>query len=327
LGDKENQIINVKELLREVGESLRITILNDQIGLDRVITTGELARPGLELAGYWEYFSRDRIQIFGNKEISFLNNQEKEKLVEFFKKLFNYPIPCVIFIDNLKPPDYVLDIASSNKIAILQSSLKSTEFISELNDYLYPKFAPRMTIHGSLVDVYGIGVLFTGRSGIGKSEIALDLVERGHRLVADDVVNIIRHSRNILIGRGEELLKHQIEIRGMGIIDVKKVFGIRAVRAQKRVEVMVELNDWNEDIHWERFGLDEITNNILGVNLPLIRLPVFPGKNITVISEVIALNQLLKIYGEFPAKDFHEKILNKIKANLQIREYLKKDFE
>ncbi len=182
-------------------------------------------------------------------------------------------------------------------------------------------------MHGTLIDVYGIGVLLSGRSGIGKSEVALDLVERGHRLVSDDVVEIVKKSREILIGQTNSLLRHHIELRGLGIVDVQSMFGIRAIRVQKRVEIEVQLEDWDDSEDYERLGMEDQFKEILGVKLPIVRLPIFPGKNITVIVETIALNQLLKIHGLHPAKKFNELLMKRIQEKQELKKYLKGDFE
>ncbi|MBU1881710.1 HPr(Ser) kinase/phosphatase, partial [bacterium] len=196
-----------------------------------------------------------------------------------------------------------------------------------LSDYLDDKFAPKETLHGTLVDVYGTGVLFTGRSGIGKSEIALDLVERGHRLVADDVVILTKKAEGILIGSGPEMLKHFMEIRGVGIIDVRQIFGVRAIRLQKRVEVLVELIEWNPDEDYDRTGLDEQERDFLSVKIPYLKLPVYPGKNITVIAEVIALNLHLKVYGYHPARVFNSRLMHSMANKKIATNYLDKDYE
>ncbi|HDL78899.1 MAG TPA: HPr(Ser) kinase/phosphatase, partial [Bacteroidetes bacterium] len=215
----------------------------------------------------------------------------------------------------------------AKKIPLLQSELVSTEFVRYLNEYLSEVFAPRVVVHGTLIDVYGIGVLLTGRSGIGKSEVALDLVERGHRLVSDDAVEIIRKARGILIGQTNSLLRHHIELRGLGIVNIQSMFGIRAIRVQKRIEIEVQLEDWNEKEDYERLGVEDKFAHILGVRIPLVRLPIFPGKNITVIVETIALNQLLKIHGINPAKRFNELLMKRIQEKKEVTQYLKNDFE
>jgi HPr kinase/phosphorylase len=214
----------------------------------------------------------------------------------------------------------MLEMAAARGIPILRTPMATTDFIHKLTSMLDEVFAPTTTVHGSLVDVYGVGLLFTGRSGIGKSECALDLVERGHRLVADDVVTIRRRAVNVLIGSGNDLLRHCMEIRGIGIIDVQSIFGIRAIRAQKRIEVEVNLREWDANEDYERLGIAEQFSTILDVEIPLTVVPLFPGKNITVISETIALNYLVKAYGYNPAEHFNDNLvqLMRRKANLEI---------
>ena len=212
-------------------------------------------------------------------------------------------------------------------MAIFTTPLTTTELPHLLSDYLDHKFAPSTTIHASLVDVYGTGLLFTGRSGIGKSEVSLDLVERGHRLVADDMVTLTRTAENVMMGTGREYLRHYMEIRGIGIIDVGRMFGVRAIRQQKRVETEVELVDWRADADYERIGLDEQYKEYLGVKIPHVILPIFPGKNITVIAEAIALNLHLKIYGFHPAKEFSRALSQVMENKTVLQSYLEKDFE
>ena len=192
---------------------------------------------------------------------------------------------------------------------MIRSALPAVEFMAELSHYLERVFSPRTEVHGTLVDVYGVGLLFTGRSGIGKSECALDLIERGHRLVADDIVEITRTGEDVIIGRYRDMLRHHLEIRGVGVIDVQAIFGIRAIRMQKRVEVEVQLQQWDDDVDYERMGLENRYTEILGVSIPQVIVPLFPGKNITVISEVIALNFMLKVYGYDAAQVLNDRIL------------------
>ncbi|MCK5685418.1 HPr(Ser) kinase/phosphatase [bacterium] len=282
--------------------------------IHREIKSSKVNNPGLELAGFWEHFNADTIQIISRKEMNFLEGRSDRAFRSIFKKLFNYDIPCLIFVDDINIDKRITRLAKFYEIPLFSSKLDSTEFLKEIGAYLYKEFAPRINIHGTLMDIYGVGVLFTGRSGIGKSEVALDLVERGHRLVADDVVNIEKASDNILMGYGESLLQNTLEIRGVGIIDIRKAFGIRAVRTRKRVEVCIELVDWSDKEKYERFGLDTVTHPIIDIEVPFIKLPIFPGKNITVITEVIALNYLLKVIGEDPAKELQEKIRKEIES-------------
>jgi len=323
--------LTVKALYEDNRQRLQLKLLNDNASFSRIIEEGDLHRPGLALAGFVKVFTYKRVQILGNTEIDYLNTLSEARRRKALETLLSFELPCIILTENNDPPPLLMEIAERQGISVFQTPFKTSKLMHLLSDYMDDKFAPTITVHGSLVDVYGIGVLFTGRSGIGKSEIALDLVERGHRLVADDVVNISRKAGGVLIGTGSELLQHHMEIRGLGIIDVQSIFGIRAIRLQKRVEVEVQLEVWDDARDYERIGLDEETTTILDVEIPVVKLPIFPGKNITVIAEVIALNQLLKIYGHHPARDFNERLIRKIQQNVSeqgyLRDYLDRDFE
>ncbi len=306
-------------------------------GLDKIIKDQHIHRPGLALAGYTALFTFDRVQILGNTEMRYLKTLSGEHRTKVLKKFFSFSMPCICVTFNNKPSDEFMEMANKKDIAVFITPLETTKFAYFINDFLDDQFTPQIALHGSFVDVYGVGLLFYGRSGIGKSEIALDLVERGHRLVADDVVMISRKGDGILMGTGTELVKHFMEIRGLGIIDVRSVFGIRAIRFQKRVELLVNLEEWDPKKEYTRTGLDSETIELLGVELPFVRLPIFPGKNITVISEIISLNYLCKHYGYDAAKALSEKlemaINNKSKfkdSNIGYErsvEYLEHDFE
>jgi HPr kinase/phosphorylase len=236
----------------------------------------------------------------------------------------------VIVTEDNPPFEELVKMATERGVTVFRTPFKTSRVTHVLSNYMDDVFAPQVTVHGSMADVYGIGVLFTGRSGIGKSEIVLDLVERGHRLVADDVVHIAKKAEGVLIATASDLLRHHMEIRGLGIIDVRSVFGIRSIRLQKRVEVEVLLEEWDEAADYDRIGLDDSTTKILDVEVPLIKLPIFPGKNITVIAEVVALHQLLKIYGHHPAKEFNERLIEKMRktpSQEYLDDYLDRDFE
>jgi HPr kinase/phosphorylase len=302
------------------------------VGYDNTIRDKSIHRPGLALAGYVALFTYDRVQVFGNTEIRYLNSMPLEERIKAFNTLFKFAIPC-IFVTNDNPIDQELvQLAADHNVPMFRTSLETTKAVYFLSDFLDDQFSPQTTIHGSFVDVYGLGLLFIGRSGIGKSEIALDLIERGHRLVSDDVVNVTRKGEGILIGAGTDLVKHFMEIRGLGLIDVQSVFGIRAIRFQKRVEVVVELMEWKAAEDFTRTGLDLSTISILDVEVPHIKLPIFPGKNVTVIAEVIALDYLLKHYGYDAAKEFSKRletvIAQKTKRNAKRAiDYFEHDFE
>lgn len=286
-----------------------------KIPKDRIINEKDLHRPGLALAGYVELFSFNRIQIFGNTENKYLNKLSKAERKEKLKRYFTFDVPCIIFTHGNRPSPEFLSMAEEKRIPIFTTSLHTVRFYSLITDFLDDQFSAQAAIHASFVDVYGVGLLFCGKSGIGKSEIALDLIERGHRLVADDIVVVSKKLETVLLGSGTSLAKHFMEIRGLGIIDIQKIFGIRAIRYQKRVEVIVELETWDSRKTYDRTGLDTNIVNILGVDIEKINLPIFPGKNITVIAEVIALNYLCKHYGYNAAKVFEKQLADRIKLN------------
>lgn len=321
------ETLEVGLFFKDNEDRLNLELVTTREGLRRKITEKNLHRPGLALAGFLELFTYDRVQILGNTEMTYLLNlSQKERRVKF-RSVFSFDIPCLIVTDSNPVPPEMIEEAKKKKLAIFSTTHSTTVLVHLLSEYLDAKFAPKMTLHGSLVDVYGTGLLLTGRSGIGKSEIALDLVERGHRLVADDVVILTKMAEGILIGSGPEMLKHFMEIRGVGIIDVRQVFGVRAIRLQKRVEVQVELVDWDSQENYERVGLDEQYEDFLGVQIPCVQLPIFPGKNITVIAEVIALNLHLKVYGYHPAKVFNKRLLGVLTNRKKVSNYLEKDYE
>jgi HPr kinase/phosphorylase len=289
-------------------ERLQLTALTGELGFTKEIKDKNIHRPGLALAGYVQLFRFDRIQVFGNTEMRYLEHLDRQQRLHSLQTLFQFDIPC-IFVTNANAVDEeFLKLAHERGVPVLLSKFESTKFIYILSDFLDDQFAPQTVAHGSFVDVYGIGLLLIGRSGIGKSEIALDLVERGHRLVADDVVMITRKGEGILMGAGTDLVKHFMEIRGLGLIDVRSMFGIRAIRFQKRVELVIELMEWRPDEDYTRTGLDDEGMQILDVRIPHVQLPIFPGKNVTVICEVIALNYLLKHYGYDAAKEFTKRL-------------------
>jgi HPr kinase/phosphorylase len=306
------QGITVSKLFEDRHYDLQLEVLSDSLDSKREITVSDVNRPGLAFAGFVENFLDERIQILGQTEVLYLNRLSSKQKRESIGRIFRFTLPCIIVAKGLDVPAELLELANKHGVPVLRTPFSTTPFIHELTAYLDVVFAPGAVVHGSLVDVYGVGLLFTGRSSVGKSECALDLVERGHRLVADDVVNVTRRHEKFLIGTSSEILRHRIEIRGLGIIDVRSIFGIRSVRLQKRVEVEVKLQDWNETDDYERIGLEDRMTQILGVEIPIVTVPIVPGKNITVIAEVIALNHLVKAYGYHPAREFDEKLMQAI---------------
>ena len=280
----------------------------------RVVTEVSLHRPGLALAGYVDLFTHQRVQILGNTEMQYLGHLDEEERRAAFRHIVQFPLPCLVVTDGNALGADLVALATEQGIPVFHTPLPTTLFMDQLRDFLRDQFALQQSVHGSLVDVYGIGLLLVGKAGIGKSEVALDLVERGHRLVADDVVIATKEEGPILMGSGTDLVQHFMEVRGLGLVDVRAMFGIRAIRFQKRIEVVVGMELWDADEEYTRIAMVEDTREILGVELPLVRVPITPGKNISVICEVIAMTHLLQHCGYDPAKVFAERLRHHIKT-------------
>lgn len=308
--------IAVSLFYKENKDRLKLSLLSSENGFNREISKTDTHRPGLALAGFVELFTYDRVQVLGNTEIRYLNSLSEKELIRSIDRFIEFEMPCILITNGNKSPKYLLQAARRRCISIFGTPYSTTTLSHLMGDYLDLKFAPQTSMHGSLVDVYGVGLLVTGKSGIGKSEVALDLVERGHRLVADDVIIITRTAEDVLIGKGSEISEHHIEVRGVGLVDVKKVFGIRGVRLQKRIEVEVCLHKWDAQDDWERIGLDVLMTKILDVEIPLVNLPINPGKNMTVICETIAMNELMKLHGHHTAKDFNRRLKEHMKSKM-----------
>jgi HPr kinase/phosphorylase len=319
--------MTVAEFYEKTRERLGLRLLSKSLHARSRLVHGEINRPQLALTGYMENFLWDRLQVFGHTEVTYLETLEPNERGKILSQILGFAIPCIVMPRGLVPPEPLATLASQNEVPLFGTDMDTTPFVTEVGSFLEETFAPATTMHGSLVDVYGVGLLFTGRSSIGKSETALDLIERGHRLVADDVVTIRRRRSDILIGSGNELLRHCMEIRGIGIIDVQSIFGIRAIRGFKRVEVEVNLQDWDKRERYERLGLQERETTILGVKIPLVEIPIFPGKNITVIAETVALNYLVKAYGYHPAARFSENLLEVIRRKRTLSRLAEGDSE
>lgn len=327
-----NVFITVEAFVENSKNVFQLKLYSDKSGYQRKIIDQNIHRPGLALAGFVDLFSYSRVQIFGNTEMRYLRQLNHKKRREAIERIFKFNVPCVVLTDGNKPFPDMIKLADKYHIPIFGTKLTTTKLVYLVSDFLDDQFAERISLHGSFVDVYGVGILFIGKSGIGKSEVALDLIERGHRLVADDHIILTKKGEGILMGSGTNLAKHYMEIRGLGIIDVERMFGIRAIRFQKRLEIVVELELWDEKTEYTRTGLEENKINIIGVDIPYVKLPILPGKNITVISEVISLNYLLKHYGYNAPKKFQRRLqteLKKIKKNKDLRgvKYFEHDFE
>lgn len=316
--------LRVRDLLDRKGEVLCLELLGGSEGLDRQIPGPDVSSPGLALAGYTRRFVADRIQVLGETEVSYLKGIGPKESQATLDAVFASEVPCVVVTKGQTPPPGLVEAADAHGIPVIRTGLKTGDFYRRIKPYLEDHFAPSTTIHGSLADVYGVGLLFVGRSGIGKSECVLDLVERGHRLVADDVVMVHRRGNDVLIGRGHEFQRHHMEIRGVGIIDIRALFGIHATRQQKRIEVVVQLEEWRNDANYDRTGLESETTRIIDVQLPRVVVPLNPGKNITVIAEVLAMNHLLRYAGVDSASVFDRDLRRRMQP---VREYLEEDNE
>ncbi len=299
----------------------------------RLVTESSLNRPGLALAGYLELFTYQRIQLLGNTECRYLAHLDENDQEKAFNNLLKFSIPCIIMTEGNVLVDRLIELATNAGIPLLVTEVPTVKFMVVLRDFLGDQFALQQSIHGSLIDVYGIGLLIVGPAGIGKSEVALDLVERGHRLVADDVVMATQKEGQVVMGSGTDLVQHFMEIRGLGLVDVRAMFGIRAIRFQKRIELVVNLHVWDPDEEYTRIGMGTETFDILGTKLPFVLLPITPGKNVTVLCEVIAMNHLLRHYGYDPAEVFAKRLADRIRkkgSSAEIGkgvEYFEHDYE
>ncbi len=310
----EIPFITVEELYKNNHKRVELQIVNNSASFARKIRERELHRPGLALSGFVDVFTYWRVQIMGNTEIGYLNTLPPEERRRTIMTVLGFELPCVIITNNHPPPEELLQIANKNGITLFSTPLNTTTVTHHLSEYLEAVFAEKTIIHGSLVDVYGVGMLITGEAAIGKSELALDLIERGHQLVADDVVQITRLGMNRLEGAPSEVLKHHMEIRGLGIIDIRRMFGIRAIRGKKVITIVVHLERFSDLRDYERIGIDEKTKEILGVHVPLVELPILPGKNITVIAEVVATNQKMRDLGENTAQEFNKRLIESMQT-------------
>ena len=304
----QKQSISVKELLEKNAKEFELRLLSGKRYADRPITTHEIHFPGLALTGFLYHFHYNKIQCLADMEWHYLNSLSPRERRTCIKKLLAHPIPAILVTSSRAPHPELLEGARASGVPIFGTPLISPEASHRITDFLEDYFAPKMTLHASLVDVYGIGLLYIGKSGIGKSECALDLIERGHRLVADDIITLTKRG-NTLVGQGSPLLGHHMEIRGIGIINIQSLFGIRAIRLDKKVEVVIELVAWNPKDNYDRTGLSETVIDIMGLKVDKVTIPIFPGKNITVISEVIAMNMLLKYNGVNTAKEFNQQLI------------------
>ncbi len=302
-------LVRVATLLEKLSGQLDLSVLAGSSGLDRLLRVSDVNRPGLALAGYLDYFACDRVQVLGNTETHYMEQLDLDILRERLENIFAYEIPCFVVSRGLEPVPVFIAMAEENGVPVLRSSYTTADVISKIIVFLADEFAPEEWVHGVVMDVFGVGVLLLGKPGVGKSEAALELVERGHRLVADDTVIVKRRRENLLFAECSPIIGHHMEIRGVGILDVKSIFGAGAVRDAKRVGLVIELEQWDETREYDRLGIDEETHTILGVTLPKRTIPVRPGRNLAIIIEVAALNQRLKEMGTHTARELDDKLI------------------
>ncbi|MBN1522815.1 MAG: HPr(Ser) kinase/phosphatase [Candidatus Aureabacteria bacterium] len=309
------KFLTVEEFYKNMKDVLKLKIVAGVKGLKRKITVAELNRPGLALTGYFDYFAKRRIQVLGKVEIYYLKTLPPGERKEKIQRLFKQKIPCIIVARQYTPPEEIIRYANQFNTAIMRSPLITMHLVNKATLFLDNAFAPTTTMHATLVEVFGVGVLLIGKSGIGKSECALSLIKRGHRLVSDDVIRIRLEDGIQLYGSGPELTRHFMEIRGIGIINVQTLFGAGCVRKEKRIDLAITLERWDKNTDYDRLGIDEKSIDILGISRPHITIPIRPGREISLIIEAACLNQRLKWMGVNPAKELNDELLRTIKKS------------
>ncbi|AEP88409.1 HPr(Ser) kinase/phosphatase [Bacillus spizizenii] len=302
---------------KDVMEQFNLELISGEEGVNRPITMSDLSRPGIEIAGYFTYYPRERVQLLGKTELSFFEQLPEEDKKQRMDSLCTDVTPAIILSRDMPIPQELIDASEKNGVPVLRSPLKTTRLSSRLTNFLESRLAPTTAIHGVLVDIYGVGVLITGKSGVGKSETALELVKRGHRLVADDCVEIRQEDQDTLVGNAPELIEHLLEIRGLGIINVMTLFGAGAVRSNKRITIVMNLELWEQGKQYDRLGLEEETMKIIDTEITKLTIPVRPGRNLAVIIEVAAMNFRLKRMGLNAAEQFTNKLADVIEDSEQ----------
>jgi len=301
--------IPIGELLGSgIKERLRLTLVAGKKGLSREITTPRIQKPGLLLTDPTERLHPNRIQILGKAEINYLNSVPQDRLEVTLRRFVRDKVICLVVTRGQRVPPFLSQLAERARTPLLKTTLTTSLFIERVTKFLEERLAPSTTLHGVLVDVLGVGILILGKSGIGKSECALDLITRGYRLIADDVVSLKRMPPSTILGMATDVIRYHMEVRGLGIVNIKDIFGITAIREKKQLDLVVELVEWNPEKEYERLGFEEGRYGILGVELPLLRIPVSPGRSVATIVEVAARNQILKIMGYHPALEFQRQL-------------------
>lgn len=318
--------LNVGKLFEILGDRLEMETVSGNSGFGRMIQSQDISRPGMALTGYLHKFLHDRLQIFGETEISYLNSLPLPRRNSLIAAIFQFPIYCCIVTKGLEPPDELVRLSKSNSSALFRSKMDTTPLINELHSYLDLVFAPRTNVYGSLVEVFGAGVLCTGRSAIGKSETVLGLLERGHRLIADDRVHV-RRIDNTIIGTGDSAMAHHMEIRGLGLVDVSAFYGIRSVKNRQQINLEVRLEEWSRDNQdFDRTGLIQKISTILDLPIPLTIIPVLPGRNLTLLLEVAVMNYLLLKKGRNVPEEVEKDLIARIRMK-ELKSGKKKNLE
>lgn len=295
--------------VKKIVEKMNLKLLNQEVDIrNRKVTTAEVNRPALQLTGYFDYFEKSRIEIIGRVEHTYVQRLSREQKLDVYEKFLSYHVPCVIFSRDLEPDSDFLRIATENDTPILSTDYGTSAFMAELIYYLGEVLAPCISIHGVLVDVYGEGLLIMGESGIGKSEAALELIRRGHRLVSDDVVEIRKINKHTLVGTAPDITRYFIELRGVGIIDVKTLYGVECVKEKQNIDLVIKLEDWKKDNEYDRLGMEEEYTEFLGNKVVCHSLPIRPGRNLAVICESAAVNHRQKKMGYNAAKELYRRV-------------------
>jgi HPr kinase/phosphorylase len=298
------QKVRTKDIL----DKFKLELISGEEGINRPITMTDISRPGLELAGFFDYYPAERVQLLGKTELTFIQKLDPDIRAERLERLCTDITPAIVVTRDMPVPDELIEASEREAVPVLRSKFKTTRFSSRLTNFLETRLAPTTAVHGVLIDIYGVGVLITGKSGVGKSETALELVKRGHRLVADDCVEIRQEDDDTLVGNSPELIEHLLEIRGLGIINVMTLFGAGAVRNYKKISLVIHLELWDQTKQYDRLGLDEETMRIIDTSVTKLTVPVRPGRNLAVIIEVAAMNFRLKKMGVNAAEQFASRL-------------------
>lgn len=316
MADKTFTVLDLLDLNLAGHDKLFLECIAGRRGLTREITVADINRPGLAISGFFESFASSRVQVFGAGESAYLKKLHSEGNVETIKRFFQFEdMPCVVFSQNETPTEEFLSLAEEAGCPILTTELQTSDFTKRIVRIFSLMFAPKKTMHGVLIEVYGIGILLIGHAGVGKSECALELVERGHRLVADDIINLRCVNGNSVLGQGANtFISHHMEIRGLGIINVSQLYGVGSIREQKEVQLIIHLEEWDQNKIYDRIGNDGATEEVLGVKIPALVIPVKPGRNLPIIIEAAAMNERLKAMGYNSALDFNQNVLKWIET-------------